>query len=415
MMRCARLHLQRQGCSVPHVPLAAAFASSSDKPRRHALSLSTRPKASEMTTIVVEGAPALLSAADSPSPSAEASTVPHSRSTGRQSTLQQLKEALAQDLQVMFSGGAINGSIYSKDIVFQDPVTYVVGLDMYKAVISFLGLFNVKLHLHDIHVATDYLITARWTMDMTVKVLPWRPQLSFTGTTQYTVDPDVGYVTQHVDTWDALSNQGFLSLEGLAFVLRQALSLQLTPSIETPEYLVLVKKADYEIRQLSPFLVATTQSGTHSGPASGMGFTTLAGYIFGGNKRGEQLEMTTLVFSTVQPGSKSTSMEFVMERRFTDLSQLPEPNDPQNVAKGRCDGGIWAVARFSGWPLDRDVLIAERELRDALCRDGLQAAPGYRLARYNEPTTPPWLRRNEVLIQLPDYQWPPKASEASKV
>ncbi|GFH25237.1 uncharacterized protein HaLaN_23170, partial [Haematococcus lacustris] len=91
----------------------------------------------------------------------------------------------------MFSGGAINGSIYSKDIVFQDPVTYVVGLDMYKAVISFLGLFNVKLHLHDIHVATDYLITARWTMDMTVKVLPWRPQLSFTGTTQYTVDPDV--------------------------------------------------------------------------------------------------------------------------------------------------------------------------------------------------------------------------------
>ncbi|KAJ9505733.1 hypothetical protein QJQ45_029267 [Haematococcus lacustris] len=380
-MRCARLHLQRQGCSVPHVPLAAAFVSSSDKPRRHALSLSTRLKASEMTTIVVEGAPALLSAADSPSPPAEAPTVPHSTSTGRQSTLQQLKEALAQDLQVMFSGGAINGSIYSKDIVFQDPVTYVVGLDMYKAVISFLGLFNVKLHLHDIHVATDYLITARWTMDMTVKVLPWRPQLSFTGTTQYTVDPDVGYVTQHVDTWDALSNQGFLSLEGLAFVLRQALSLQLTPSIETPEYLVLVKKADYEIRQLSPFLVATTQSGTHSGPASGMGFTTLAGYIFGGNQRGERLEMTTPVFSTVPPGSKSTSMEFVMERRFTDLSQLPEPNDPQNVAKGRFDGGIWAVARFSGWPLDRDVLIAERELRDALCRDGLQAAPGYRLAR----------------------------------
>ncbi|GFH14210.1 hypothetical protein HaLaN_10225 [Haematococcus lacustris] len=50
------------------------------------------------------------------------------------------------------------------------PCDLRCGLEMYKAVISFLGLFNVKLHLHDIRVATDYLITARWTMDMTVKV-----------------------------------------------------------------------------------------------------------------------------------------------------------------------------------------------------------------------------------------------------
>jgi hypothetical protein len=51
-------------------------------------------------------------------------------------------------------------------------------------------------------------------------------------------------------------------------------------------------------------------------------------------------------------------------------------------------------------------VAAERDLRGALLRDGLQPAIGYRLARYNDPFTPPFLRRNEVLIDLSDFEWP---------
>ena len=47
---------------------------------------------------------------------------------------------------------------------------------------------------------------------------------------------------------------------------------------------------------------------------------------------------------------------------------------------------------------------AERRLRGALLLDGLKPEEGYKLARYNDPFTPPFLRRNEILIRLEDYQ-----------
>ena len=48
------------------------------------------------------------------------------------------------------------------------------------------------------------------------------------------------------------------------------------------------------------------------------------------------------------------------------------------------------------------VRAAERRLRGALLLDGLEPAEGWLLARYNDPFTPLPLRRNEVLITLPD-------------
>eukprot|EP00955_Chlamydomonas_euryale_P093386 364783-Chlamydomonas_euryale.AAC.7 len=51
---------------------------------------------------------------------------------------------------------------------------------------------------------------------------------------------------------------------------------------------------------------------------------------------------------------------------------------------------------------------AERSLRDALLRDGLSPKRGYTLARYNDPTVPPAVRRNEVLIELEGFTWPPQ-------
>lgn len=50
------------------------------------------------------------------------------------------------------------------------------------------------------------------------------------------------------------------------------------------------------------------------------------------------------------------------------------------------------------------VTEAVRSLRGALLLDGVKAEDGYKLARYNDPFTPPFLRRNEVLIRLDNYQ-----------
>ena len=50
------------------------------------------------------------------------------------------------------------------------------------------------------------------------------------------------------------------------------------------------------------------------------------------------------------------------------------------------------------------VTDAVRNLRGALLLDGVKAEDGYKLARYNDPFTPPFLRRNEILIRLENYQ-----------
>lgn len=93
-------------------------------------------------------------------------------------------------------------------------------------------------------------------------------------------------------------------------------------------------------------------------------------------------------------------------RRFEDPSSLPAPATP-TVTTRKAPASYVAALRFSGWPLDWEVVRAERGLRDCLLRDGLLPEPGYQLARYNEPTVPPFLRRNEVLIRLEGYVWPP--------
>ena len=50
------------------------------------------------------------------------------------------------------------------------------------------------------------------------------------------------------------------------------------------------------------------------------------------------------------------------------------------------------------------MVEAERRLRGALLVDGQKAKPGFQLARYNDPFTLPFVRRNEVLIELEDIE-----------
>lgn len=75
-------------------------------------------------------------------------------------------------------------------------------------------------------------------MSMEMWMMPWRPVLDFTGRSIYRIDPDNGMILQHVDEWDAISNNQFLSLEAVQHVLRQFLDVQVTPSLQGPKFQV---------------------------------------------------------------------------------------------------------------------------------------------------------------------------------
>ncbi|PNH10002.1 hypothetical protein TSOC_003319 [Tetrabaena socialis] len=316
--------------------------------------------------------------------------------------LQDTCSFLASDLKLLFEKGELTESRYSPNIVFEDPITKYNSREGYVFNVRLLrSLFNITFDLHSIGVSGPDAITATWTMEMLFWLLPWRPNLVFTGRTVYKVDPSSGLILSHTDYWDALQRNAFLSLEGVQHVLRMFMQVQVTPSIESPKYVVLKRFKDYEIRKYEPYLVAETPMGAGAGPASGSGFSELARYLFGGNEQAASMEMTTPVFSTQQ------AMQFVMGSRYSDVDSLPAPSDPR-IARKREEGGFAAAIRFAGWPLDFEVVQAERQLRDLLIRDGLRPLPSYQLARYNDPSTPPALRRNEVLIRLDDFAWPPQ-------
>ena len=99
-------------------------------------------------------------------------------------------------------------------------------------------------------------------MVMRFKALPWRPTLTVTGRTFYSVDTAAGQVMSHREEWDALQDQGVPSLEALAYVARSLTRIQLTPELDTPQYTVLKATNEYEV---CPGTVSLSRS---QGPAT---------------------------------------------------------------------------------------------------------------------------------------------------
>lgn len=115
-----------------------------------------------------------------------------------------------------------------------------------------------------------------------------------------------------------------MQIEGIAHVIKQLTTIQLTPSLEGPQYVVLKKTKEYEIRQYSPYLVAETNMSSDARPAGGDGFNDLAGYIFGGNSRYllEDLSCDAiLVFCEYRDQAASIAMQQICVRHVQHLTE----------------------------------------------------------------------------------------------
>lgn len=323
--------------------------------------------------------------------------------------IEDTKAFVATELPRVFTTGVLTKSWYADNMKFEDPLVKFDSFTGYNINIQLLrALLDIKFDLHDVVARGPDQVVARWTMEMVPKLAPWRPSIVITGQSFYQIDLDTGKIFSHVDTWDCLENNSPPNLQAALEITRQLVdtSLQRTPDLETPQYTVLLRTADYEIRQYKPFLVAETPMSKSSGVSAGEGFNELAGYIFGGNKDSVKMEMTTPVFTETAPGQATPSMQFVLESKFgSSPEQMPKPNDTKVVTKEQ-QGGYAAAVRFSGLAFDWEVREQERRLRVELERAGYRCRPGYRLARYNEPFVLPAFRRNEVLIDLEEFAWP---------
>lgn len=211
------------------------------------------------------------------------------------------------------------------------------------------------------------------------------------------------------------------SVSRFKIVLLHFLSITLLlPSIamatETPKYKVISQDGDFEIRQYAPRIIAEVSVTGDLDAASGEGFRTLAGFIFGDNRivsaqpmtpaTGESSKIAMTAPVTIEPvksehsftTSREWRVEFTMPSQYT-LSTLPKPNNPSIRIK-EVPIKTYAVVRYSGMNTERRINDETRRLLEWIQAQEASISGEPELARYNPPWTLPMLRRNEILVPV---------------
>ncbi len=166
---------------------------------------------------------------------------------------------------------------------------------------------------------------------------------------------------------------------------------------EEPEYKLLAKTPEYEIREYAEYIVAEVDVAGSMGDTGNTAFRILAGYIFGDNSGAEEMNMTAPVEAR-RADDNTYTYAFMMERRYA-LDALPEPAD-ERIRLTKRPARVMAARRYSGSWREANYRNNAAKLIEALDVAGLAHSGNPILARYNSPFTPWFLRRNEVLVEL---------------
>lgn len=196
--------------------------------------------------------------------------------------------------------------------------------------------------------------------------------------------------------------------------------------LEEPAYTLVAKTDSYEIRDYEAYTVASTSMGkgvildgdyepqesTMNFAETGAAFNTLAAYLFGANKQGESMEMTTPVTTT----SWGEMRFFLSTKKAMKNGEdnIPEPLDDASESLYQ-SGAVTildipparlAVKKFTGFVTEGEVARQKDALLTALMMDDveLDVAHGdpisHVIFQYNPPYTLPIVRRNEIAVAV---------------
>lgn len=122
-----------------------------------------------------------------------------------QSQVERAVETLKKDLPTLFEQD-ISYEIYTKDILFQDPVSKFKRKFNYRIIFWTLRfharLFFTEIYfdLHDVNQTARDIILANWTVKGVLR-LPWKARVFFNGYSTYKLNQE-GLIYEHIDTWD---------------------------------------------------------------------------------------------------------------------------------------------------------------------------------------------------------------------
>jgi len=182
--------------------------------------------------------------------------------------------------------------------------------------------------------------------------------------------------------------------------------------VEQADYALVKKVNGYEIRNYNARILAQTKISGSYRESMGSGFSIIAGYIFGGNAKKESIAMTAPVTEQKAVSEKIAMtapvlvglegeeriVSFSMPRSYT-LATLPTPNDSR-VKIVEVPAQKMAAIVFSGYRTDTKIEKMKELLKAKLSEDKIETIGTPIYAGYSGPGTPPWMTRNEVMIEI---------------
>ena len=178
------------------------------------------------------------------------------------------------------------------------------------------------------------------------------------------------------------------------FLVLLSLSGTIMSQVSEPKFKVVASHGNIEIREYDPILVAQVKVGGERKNAISEGFKILADYIFGNNVSRQKINMTAPVIKQESKDGGYWHIRFVMPFEY-----LPRPNNSQIellAVLAKC----YAVIRFSGLASQDSLQKHLERLRKYVKVEKIHPTGDPIFAFYNPPWTMPFLRRNEIMIEV---------------
>lgn len=181
--------------------------------------------------------------------------------------------------------------------------------------------------------------------------------------------------------------------------------------LEEPPYDLVRQEDGYVVRTYGQLLGAQVSVAGPWADAMDQGFDRLTAYLDGDNttqesiavsrpigmeSEGEDIAGAVPVLQQERGGVWLIS--FMLPPQWTDVT-VPRPNDP-TIRIVRLPARTVAVISFSGRMTRDDAMRHEQRLRELLARDKAVIVGPATVAQYHMPWSPPFLRRNEIMIPI---------------
>lgn len=314
---------------------------------------------------------------------------------------------------------------YATNVMFVDPMTSFIGIDKYQNNVDMLAgrtplgslLFkDASINLHKIERLSDGRLLTRWTLRVTVKVLPWQPTPRFSGVSIYSFDED-GKVCKQEDFWDSVNLQSgqykpMSFLDGFNDFIGQLKDAS-GADMAAPElpYELLRRAKRYDIRRYPASTVAETRYDQRP-----EGYDRLGSYAGGSNENQVKLPFfsPTLMKISDTDGVRAKFMSWPLAFAVPggsppDPISFPNPTIPKVILK-TMPSIVVAVSRFEIAATEPVVKGYTGQLLRDLEADGIVAAEAarngteYFVGQYDALFSLN-KRRVEVWVQLVDHPW----------